>query len=94
MTAPSEGEPAEDHLGLDPQDEWVNEFKPSSGGIDGVLTVAGDSIPSIDKMIRKTFDWVFNVGNDKQSIEQVYTKEGLVFDEHLEQSVLPNPVRV
>ncbi|KAJ5876786.1 hypothetical protein N7455_000251 [Penicillium solitum] len=84
MTAPSEGEPAEDHLGLDPQDEWVNEFKPSSGGIDGVLTVAGDSIPSIDKMIRKTFDWVFNVGNDKQSIEQVYTKEGLVFDEHLE----------
>lgn len=94
MTAPLEGEPDEDHQGLDVQQEWANEFKPSSGGIDGVLTVAGDSLPSIDKMIRKTFDWVFNVGNDKESIKQVYTKEGQVFDEHLEQSVLPNPVRI
>ncbi|CAI7600799.1 unnamed protein product [Penicillium palitans] len=84
MTAPSEGERDEDHQGLDSQQEWANAFKPSSGGIDGVLTVAGDSLPSIDKMIRKTFDWVFNVGNDKQSIEQVYTKEGQVFPEHLE----------
>lgn len=84
MTAPSEGEPAEDHQGLDPQQDWVTEFKPSSGGIDGVLTVAGDSLPSIDKMTRKTFDWVFNVGNDKQSIEVVYTKDGQVFDNHIE----------
>ncbi|KAJ5920244.1 hypothetical protein N7516_011102 [Penicillium verrucosum] len=84
MTAPSEGEPAEDHLGLDPQQDWVNEFKPSSGGIDGVLTVAGDSIPSIDKITRRTFDWVFNVGNDNQSVETVYTREGQVFDDHLE----------
>ncbi|CAI7636533.1 unnamed protein product [Penicillium crustosum] len=84
MTFPAEGESAENHKGLDPQEEWANEFKPSSGGIDGVLTVAGDSLPSIEKMIRKTFDWVFNVGNDKQSIKQVYTREGIVFDRHLE----------
>ncbi|CAI7648802.1 unnamed protein product [Penicillium glandicola] len=84
MTYPLEGEPAEDHQGLDLQQDWVPEFKPSSGGIDGVLTVAGDSLPSIEKMIRKTFNWVFNVGNDKQSIEEVYTKEGQVFKDHLE----------
>ncbi|KAJ5787332.1 hypothetical protein N7457_002322 [Penicillium paradoxum] len=84
MTAPSEGETAEDHQGLDSQEEWVPEFKPSSGGIDGVLVVAGDSLESIDKSIQKTFDWVFNVGNDKQSIEKVYTKTGVVFDNHVE----------
>ncbi|KAJ5400934.1 hypothetical protein N7465_011423 [Penicillium sp. CMV-2018d] len=84
MTFPSEGEPDEDHQGLDPQQDWVNEFKPSSGGIDGVLTVAGDSLPSIEKMIGKTFNWVFNVGNDKQSIEIVYTREGQVYPDHLE----------
>ncbi|KAJ5471258.1 hypothetical protein N7530_008615 [Penicillium desertorum] len=84
MTAPSEGETDKDHQGLDLQQDWANEFKPSSGGVDGVLTVAGDSLPSINKMIRKTFDWVFNVGNDKQSVEVVYTKDGQVFDNHIE----------
>ncbi|KUM57964.1 hypothetical protein ACN42_g9209 [Penicillium freii] len=84
MTFPSEGEPEEDHQGLDPQQDWVNEFKPSTGGIDGVLTVAGDSLPSIEKMTGKTFNWVFNVGNDKQSIEIVYTREGQVYPDHLE----------
>lgn len=84
MTFPSEGEPDEDHQGLDPQQDWVNEFKPSGGGIDGVLTVAGDSLPSIEKMIGKTFNWVFNVGNDKQSIEIVYTRDGKVYPDHLE----------
>ncbi|CAG8282686.1 unnamed protein product [Penicillium salamii] len=84
MTAPSAGETEEDHQGLDAQQEWVPEFKPSGGGIDGVLVVAGDSLESIDKTTKKTFDWVFNVGNDKQSIEEVYTKVGIVFDNHLE----------
>ncbi|KAJ5640260.1 uncharacterized protein N7484_008122 [Penicillium longicatenatum] len=56
MTAPSEGQLAEDHQGLNASEDWVPEFKPSSGGIDGVLTVAGDSLESIDKMIQKTFD--------------------------------------
>ena len=37
MTAPSEGQTAEDHQGLDDQLDWVTEFKPSSGGIDGVV---------------------------------------------------------
>ena len=90
MTAPSEGETEEDHQGLDPQQDWVPEFKPNGGGIDGVLIVAGDSLESIDKLIQKTFDWVFNVGNDKQSIEKVYTKTGTVYDNHLEQSVFPD----
>ncbi|KAJ5634943.1 uncharacterized protein N7484_008256 [Penicillium longicatenatum] len=84
MTAPSEGESDADHQGLDPQEDWVNEFKPNGGGIDGCLTVAGDSIESIEKMVKKSFDWVFNVGNDKQSIEIVYTKDGQVYKEHLE----------
>lgn len=84
MTAPSQGETAEDHQGLDPQDDWVPEFKPSGGGIDGVLVVAGDSLESIDGMIRDTVDWAFNVGNDKQSIEKVYTKTGTVYQNHLE----------
>lgn len=88
MTAPSQGETAEDHQGLDPQDDWVPEFKPSGGGIDGVLVVAGDSLESIDGMIRDTVDWAFNVGNDKQSIEKVYTKTGTVYQNHLEQWVL------
>jgi hypothetical protein len=91
MTAPSGNETEEDHQGLDAQQEWVPEFKPSGGGIDGVLVVAGDSLESIDKTIQKTFDWVFNIGNDKQSIEKVYTKVGTVFDNHVEQSVFPNP---
>ncbi|OQE85337.1 hypothetical protein PENNAL_c0024G03165 [Penicillium nalgiovense] len=51
--------------GLDPQQDWVPEFKPSGGGIDGVLIV-------------------FNFGNDKQSIEKVYTKTGTVYENHLE----------
>jgi hypothetical protein len=90
MTAPSEGQPAEDHQGLDAQEDWVPEFKPNSGGIDGVLTVAGDSLESIDKMIQKTFDWVFNSGNDKQSIEKLYSRDGKVYENHREQSVLPS----
>ncbi|CAG8251432.1 unnamed protein product, partial [Penicillium nalgiovense] len=40
MNTPSAGETAEDHQGLDPQQDWVPEFKPSGGGINGVLIVA------------------------------------------------------
>lgn len=85
MTAPSDGESADDHQGLDPQGDWVPEFKPSGGGIDGVLVVAGDSLESVDKMIQDAIDWAFNMGNDRQSIEKVYTKEGKVYQNHLEQ---------
>lgn len=94
MTAPSAGETEEDHQGLDAQHEWLPQFKPSGGGIDGVLVVAGDSLESIDKTTKKTYEWVFNIGNDKQSVEEVYTKVGVVYPDHLEQSVLPNPAWV
>ncbi|KAJ5238116.1 hypothetical protein N7489_008207 [Penicillium chrysogenum] len=85
MTAPEEGQSAEDHQGLDAQGEWVPEFKPSSGGIDGVLTVTGESPESIEKWIKKTFNYTFNV-DDKQSssVEIVYVKEGKVFKNHEE----------
>ncbi|CAG8316265.1 unnamed protein product [Penicillium salamii] len=84
MTAPSAGETEEDHQGLDAQHEWLPQFKPSGGGIDGVLVVAGDSLESIDKTTKKTYEWVFNIGNDKQSVEEVYTKVGVVYPDHLE----------
>ncbi|CAG7969545.1 unnamed protein product [Penicillium olsonii] len=84
MTAPSSGESEEDHQGLDLQQEWAPELMPSGGGIDGCLVVAGDSLESIDKSIKKTFDWVFNIGNENQSIDKVYTKVGKVFPDHLE----------
>jgi hypothetical protein len=95
MTAPEKGQSAEDHQGLDAQGEWVPEFKPSSGGIDGVLTVTGESSESIEKWTKKTFNYTFNV-DDKQSssVEIVYVKEGKVFNNHEEQSVLASPVRI
>jgi hypothetical protein len=33
----------------------------SSGGIDGVLTVTGESSESIEKWTKKTFNYTFNV---------------------------------
>ncbi|KAJ5672381.1 hypothetical protein N7507_001508 [Penicillium longicatenatum] len=84
MTYPEAGEKAEDHQGLDDQHDWVPELKPSSGFIDGCLTVTGDSEDGIEKLTRKTFDWVFNIGNDKQSIEKVYSKDGKVYPDHRE----------
>lgn len=85
MTYPESGQNASDHQGLDDQNDWAPEFKPSSGFIDGCLTVTGDSPEGIQKLTRKTFDWVFNVGNDKQSIEKVYSKDGIVYPQHREQ---------
>lgn len=95
MTAPEDGQSPKDHEGLDAQDEWVPEFKPGGGGIDGVLTVTGDSLQSIERKISQTFNWVFNV-DDKQasSVEIVYEKEGKVLKGHAEQSALTSPVRI
>ncbi|CAG8256391.1 unnamed protein product [Penicillium nalgiovense] len=85
MTAPGEGQSAEDHQGLDDQGEWVPEFKPSSGGIDGVLTVTGESRESIEKWTKKTFNYTFNVDDkESSSVEIVYEKEGKVFQNHEE----------
>lgn len=89
MTYPESGQNAADHQGLDDQNDWVPEFNPKSGFIDGCLTVTGDTPEGIQKLTKKTFDWVFNIGNDKQSVEKVYSKDGIVYPDHREQLVFP-----
>ncbi|CAG8034655.1 unnamed protein product [Penicillium nalgiovense] len=100
MNTPSAGETAEDHQGLDPQQDWVPEFKPSGGGINGVLIVDGISQPivkgfddiskqSIGKGITPIDPGVIIIGNEGDKSMPEWAKDGSFMVFRIYQQLVP-----
>lgn len=79
------GQDSKLHQGLDDQNDWFHQFKPTNGSIDGVFTVVGDSKETIEKTIKTLIDPMFQFGKAGQSMQKIFEQSGFVLEDDREQ---------
>lgn len=85
MTYPMPGQDSKQHQGLDDQNDWFYQFKPTNGSIDGVFVVTGDSPETIDKTVKTLINPMFQVGKPGQSMQTTFSQDGEVLKDDREQ---------